>query len=141
VNDNGARQSPAATIHINRSDRSVWGAALVSAPLVTAAELAQLVELPPAILRADRGPIPLVAWAHQRDRIADSISRLRRRHPDPLSYDRLLADRIAASLDSLDAMLEPTAADLVGAGFDVDEALGHVDRQRDRLYARMGGTP
>jgi hypothetical protein len=80
-----------------------------------------------------------VAWRYQRDRLADALGRLRRRHVDASSYDRILADQAAASLDALDALLEPCAADLVRAGWEVDAALVHVDRHRDELYGRMGG--
>jgi hypothetical protein len=81
-----------------------------------------------------------LAWEHQRDRLADALGRLRRRH-DVYEYDRILADQAAASLDALDALLEPCVADLVRAGFDVDDALDLADRHVARLHARMGGRP
>ena len=81
------------------------------------------------------------AWEFQRDRLADAVGRLRRRHPDPADYDRILADRAAASLDVLDALFEPCAGELVAAGLDVDRALELVDRHRDRLHSKLGGKP
>ncbi len=80
----------------------------------------------------------VLAWEHHRDRIAGAVRLLRCRH-EPDEYDRILADRIAASLDSLDAMFEPTAGELVAEGFEVDRALELVDRHVDELRARMGG--
>jgi hypothetical protein len=105
----------------------------VSAELISAAELAE------AGLCATARPQP--PGEMQRDRIAETIGRLRRRHPESDEYDRILADRIAASLDSLDAMLEPCAAELIRAGLSVEEALAQVDRRREALYRQMGGAP
>ncbi len=82
----------------------------------------------------------VLAWEAHRDTIAGAVRLLRRRH-DADSYDHVLADRIAASLDSLDAMFEPCAAELVAEGFEVDEALALVDRHADELRSRMGGKP
>lgn len=82
----------------------------------------------------------VLAWEHQRDRLADALGRLRRRH-EADEYDRILADRAAASLDSIVALFEPTAADLVAAGWEVDEALEVVDRHVAELHRRMGGKP
>ncbi len=82
----------------------------------------------------------VVAWESHRDRIAGAVRLLRRRH-EADEYDRLLADRIAGSLDALDAMFEPTAGEMVAHGLDVDAALESVDRHRDALYSRMGGKP
>jgi hypothetical protein len=81
----------------------------------------------------------VTAWRYQRDGLADALGRLRRRHPK--GYDRVLVDRAVASLDVLDALLEPTAAELVTAGWDVDVALEYVDRHRAALCARVGGGP
>jgi hypothetical protein len=75
-----------------------------------------------------------MAWEHHRDRLANTIRTLRRRN-----YSG--ADNLAASLDSIDALLEPTAGDLVRTGWDVDEALKFVDRHVRELHSRMGGRP
>lgn len=82
----------------------------------------------------------VLAWNFQRDRLADSLGRLRRRH-EPDEYERILADRAASALDAIDAFLEPTAAELVRDGWNIDAALERVDRHRARLYHRMGGRP
>ncbi len=82
----------------------------------------------------------VAAWDHHRDQIAGAVRLLRRRH-EVDAYDHVLACRIAASLDSLDAMFEPTAGELVAEGFEVDEALAIVDRHADELRSRMGGKP
>ena len=76
----------------------------------------------------------VLAWEHHRDRMAATIRTLRRRN-----YSG--ADNLAASLDSLDAMFEPTAGELVRAGLDVDKALAIVDRHAAALHHRMGGKP
>ena len=83
----------------------------------------------------------VLAWEHQFGRAVDAVGRLRRRLPDPADYDRIMLDRLARSLDSLDAMFEPCAADLVREGFEVDEALKIVDRHAAELHRRMGGRP
>ncbi len=80
-----------------------------------------------------------LAWDHHYGRAVEAVGRLRRRHPDPDDYTRILLDRIAASLDGLDALLEPCAADLVAEGLGVDEALQIIDRHVDELCSRMGG--
>jgi hypothetical protein len=81
-----------------------------------------------------------LAWECQRDRLADTLGRLRRR----LAQDELscfLVDRAAFSLEALDGLLEPTAGDLVRAGWDVDDALEVVDRHSRRLRSSMGCRP
>lgn len=82
----------------------------------------------------------VLAWEHHRDRLADALGRLRRRY-DVDEYDHILADRAAASLVSIDALVAPTAADLVRAGWAVDQALEEVDRHYAQLARRMGGPP
>ncbi len=76
----------------------------------------------------------VLAWEYHRDRLAATIRTLRRRN-----YSG--ADNLAASLDSLDAMFEPTAAELVAAGWDVGAALERTDRHAAALHKRMGGRP
>jgi hypothetical protein len=94
-------------------------------------------------MSADTGALYtlVLAWEHQRDQLVDVVRRLRVRHPAADSYDRLLADRAAASVAALDSLFEPTAADLVRRGRSVDEALDQVDAHVEALYARMGGKP
>ena len=75
-----------------------------------------------------------LAWEYHRDRLANTIRTLRRRN-----YSG--ADNLAASLDSLDAIFEPTAADLVCERFDVEEALEIIDGHAAELHSRMGGKP
>lgn len=75
-----------------------------------------------------------LAWIHHRDRMAATIRTLRRSN-----YSG--ADNLAASLDSLDAMLEQTAGELVADGWTVDAALERVDRHAAALHHRMGGKP
>jgi len=109
---------------------------------VAAAELAEaFASFEPPILRADLGPISRVAWEHHRGRIAVAVRDWRRRHPDEFDRDRILVDRIAALLDSLDAILQPSAGALVAAGLAIDDALEHVDRHVAQLHPRMAGRP
>lgn len=82
----------------------------------------------------------VLAWNHHVERTADALARLRRRH-EPESYDRLLADRAASELEWLDLLVQPTAADLVRAGMDVDRALETVYAHSDALRGRIGGRP
>lgn len=79
-----------------------------------------------------------LAWTEHVERAADALARLRRRH-EPDSYDRLLADRAASELESLDLLVQPTAAELVAAGIDVDAALESVYAHGDAFRARIGG--
>jgi hypothetical protein len=79
------------------------------------------------------------AWEFQRDRAADAIGRLRRRHPDADDYDRILVDRIAETVLSLDAMFVGIHDFLDGD--DYDRAFAELDRHDDRLRSRMGVRP
>jgi hypothetical protein len=83
----------------------------------------------------------VIAWEFHRDRLADSLRLLRQRHQDATDYDRILADRAAASLEALDALLEPSAGELVRAGWTTDDALARVDQHVTQLRQRMGGKP
>ena len=69
--------------------------------------------------------------------IAGALSEVRRlrRLTEPGSSLAHLADRLERHLEALWLLAAPTAADLVAAGVDVEEALERVDR----AAARMGG--
>ena len=82
-----------------------------------------------------------LAWDHQFGRAVDAVGRLRSRHSDPDDYDRILLDRLAASLAALDGFFEPCAADLIRQGFGVEDAVATVDRHSDELYSKLGGRP
>jgi hypothetical protein len=87
--------------------------------------------------------VSAIAWEYRRDALADDIRRLRRRFASNENAwsGVYIADRLASHLDALDALLEPCAAEFVAAGFDVDEALGIIDRHADELWRRLGGRP
>lgn len=68
---------------------------------------------------------------------ASTVGRLRR-HLPPGEYVAFLLGRLGGIVDSLDAMLQPAAAELVEAGHTVDEALAIVDNRRDELAHAMG---
>jgi hypothetical protein len=73
------------------------------------------------------------------DLIAADVRRLRRRFASNDGWTgAYLLDRLAARLDELDAILQPGAAELVLAGFDVDEALETVDRRAATLRRLLG---
>ena len=133
MNDEGRRYSAPATIDYRPQEASTGGE-WCDSDLVTLDELVEL--LGPERPRLDEHPC-----GHHLDRAADAVGRLRRRHPDPDDYDRILLDRAAASLDAIDAMLQPCAEELVAADWDVDEALEAVDRHSGELHGRLGGKP
>lgn len=68
--------------------------------------------------------------------IADDVGRLRR-----LGVEHYALERMAHNLDSLDAMLRPSAGQLVREGLSVHDALGVVDRQRAALLWKVGHSP
>lgn len=70
-------------------------------------------------------------------RIAADVGRLRRRFAAN-DYDAFLFDRLAACVDAVDAMLRPTASDLVSAGVSVDAALRTVDERAMQLRSLSG---
>jgi hypothetical protein len=79
----------------------------------------------------------VTATADRLHALAADVGRLRRR-VDPASYAGFLAWRVAGHVDSLDAMLEPTAAERVAAGVDVEEALELVDTRTAELRRLLG---
>jgi hypothetical protein len=70
--------------------------------------------------------------------LADDVGRLRRRLPPDTLYTGWLVERLGDHVDVLDAMLRPTAGELVAAGVPVKEALHQVDQDRARLRQRLG---
>ena len=122
----------------------------MSAPgLVTADDLVLDCEprLGPRLLGAGEPVDDFRAWVtrrayeHQRNEAANAVRILRRRRPDEFDFDRIQADKVAKALEAIDALLEPTAGDLVRAGWDVDEALEYADTHAEALRRRMGGQP
>lgn len=67
----------------------------------------------------------------QIDVLADTVGRLRRRNED--EYAEVLLERASFAVDALDAMLRPTAAELVRLGVQPPQALEHVDGQARKL--------
>ncbi len=65
--------------------------------------------------------------------IAEDLGRLRR-----MGVDHYALERLGHHLDTLDAMLRPTAGLLVKTGMPVLRALGQVDRERAQLRHRLG---
>jgi hypothetical protein len=78
--------------------------------------------------------------------IADDLGRLRRRLPPDTPYAGWLVERLGKHVETLDAMLRPTAADryraYVLSGLVEDEAvqaaLDTVDAEADELRRRLG---
>ena len=79
----------------------------------------------------------MTAVGRRLDSLAADLGRLRRRL-EPGSYAADLAERIAGHVDSLDAMLAPTAAELVKAGVSVEDALEAVDGRSHALRRMLG---
>lgn len=71
------------------------------------------------------------------DEAAADVARLRRRLCED-EYGAHLVDRVAFDLLAIDAALGVSAAELVAAGYDVDEALEIVDRRDTSLQRRLG---
>jgi hypothetical protein len=67
--------------------------------------------------------------------MADDLGRLRR-----AGVEGYVLERLCGHVDTLDAMLRPTAGLLCQLGTPVQKALQTVDGQRADLYRRMGLT-
>jgi hypothetical protein len=72
---------------------------------------------------------PLIASV---EAIGDLTGRLNRAHPG------FLVDRLAARVETLDAMIRPTAADRYRRGLKIEQALAEVDAEARALRRRMG---
>lgn len=68
----------------------------------------------------------------QIDVLADTVGRLRRHTPEG-AYAEHLLDRASVAVDALDAILRPTAGELVRAGLTPPQAVERVDTDRRRL--------
>jgi hypothetical protein len=79
-----------------------------------------------------------LAVAERIETLAADVGRLRRRLPQEVDYTLHLVDRIGRSIDSLDAFLWPSAAELVEAGVDVNVALRHVEKRAERMRTLLG---
>ncbi len=135
MNDEGARQSPAATIKYPLPDGTTGVGAVSEARLA------------PRLLGVGEPVDDFRAWVarrayeHQRNEAANAVRILRRRRPDGFDFDRIQADKVARALEVIEALLEPTAGDLVAVGWEVDEALEYADAHAAELHRRMGGKP
>lgn len=81
------------------------------------------------------------ALASRIDALARDVGRLRRRlelNGDP-GRGGYLVDALVGHVESLDVMLEPTAADLVRRGFTVEQALSVVDGRAADLDRLLRG--
>ena len=67
------------------------------------------------------------------DGAAGHLGRLHKRDPD-----NWIIEEAANHLEWLDALLQPTAADLVRGGYEPALALRAVDRHVDRLRRKLG---
>ncbi len=65
--------------------------------------------------------------------MADDLGRLRRS-----GVDHWALERLCQNVEVVDAMLRPSAGELVARGWVVREALGRVDGERGVLLGRMG---
>jgi hypothetical protein len=77
-----------------------------------------------------------VALREQMDELANDVGRLCR-IADAGGYVAFLAGSLADKLEVLDRISAPTAAELVAAGVDIDEALNAVDRRVAAFRARL----
>lgn len=68
----------------------------------------------------------------QIDTLADSVGRLRRRTVED-EYAAHLLERASLAVHALDAILRPTAAELVQAGLTPDQAITEVDASAHKL--------
>lgn len=71
------------------------------------------------------------------DRLAGDVGRARRR-VDAESSLMFTIDRVAGGLELLDAMLRPSAGELVRRGMPVDDAIELVDRRAGTLAGLLG---
>jgi hypothetical protein len=76
------------------------------------------------------------------DELAVDVARLRRR-VEPDSSLAFIAVRIAEHVESLDVMLQPSAAELAACAFPgdaetLDAAVEHVERRANRLRGLLG---
>jgi len=78
------------------------------------------------------------AYTYQREELARDIGRLRRRLSRDGYDDAHLVDRIAHRVECLDSLFQPTAGELVRAGFEIDDALRIVDDETARLRSLLG---
>lgn len=78
--------------------------------------------------------------------VAEDLGRLRRYLPSELAYAAWMVERIGHHVETLDAMLRPTAAERFRANVAfgceeqaaVDAALADVDADVRRLHRRLG---
>lgn len=103
------------------------------------------VRLPAVVELEVREPVPpwevertTTAALYQLGRLAADVGRLRRRLAEP-GYDRDLLGAIAARIETLLALFEETAAELVRAGVDVETALATVERRAREARLLLGG--
>jgi hypothetical protein len=134
MNDEGARQSPAATSRINRSDRSESGGGMSGADIdfTIADEIA-----------AD--PSGRAAIQHRLLALARDVGTLRRRFASNENAwtGAWAAERIADHVETLDVMVGLSAGQIVacsapGDADAVEEALRIVDERQRTLRARLG---
>jgi hypothetical protein len=79
----------------------------------------------------------------QMDRIAGDLGRLHKHlagmvEDYPGTHTAYLVERISNAVESIDAMVNPTAAELVEEGLSVEEAFAEVNRQRAALLRTLG---
>jgi hypothetical protein len=86
----------------------------------------------------DREPEPPLARAFlaQVEALAVDAARLRRRVDG--DYSVHLVERVGDRVECLDALVQPTAGELVRDGLPVDEALGRVDARAAELRRLLG---
>ena len=86
----------------------------------------------------DDGPEPPLATAFlaQVEEAARDLGRLRRRVER--DYDLHLVERVGDRVESLDVLVQPTAAELVRAGLPVDAAIARADARAVELRRLLG---
>ncbi len=77
------------------------------------------------------------AFVYQLEELAADVGRLRRRVNGD-EYAAHLVDRIGGRVENLDAILWPTAGELVDDGYAIDAAFARVDRRHRQIQTLVG---
>lgn len=85
-------------------------------------------------------PLQAVALVERLDALAADVGRLRRRSAsnEEAWTGPYIVERLAQHVETVDAALQPSAGELVAAGFDVDTALSTVDARARRFRELLG---
>jgi hypothetical protein len=105
-------------------------------PLLHPSDLSPPLCLTPSTSASSCRSLSVPAFLFQVEEAARDISRLRRRVTS--DYDSHLVERLADRVEALDAVIWPTAGELVRDGLPVDNALARVDARAFELRRLLG---